>query len=320
RERDALVAGVATAEARLGAIAVSGLLDRARSLAGHSVSVPRLPAPSPAKGAARLAAVATSTAEALAEVAGELDGLVAERDEIERQAIREAAEQLEGLVEVRAGSLADLVDALSAARTDAARIAATAEDRAERLRDKLANATSIVEQVAGHRARADVFDALAKELRADHLIAFLQVEALQLLAAAGSERLSTLSTGRYRLEFEQDEFSVVDTWNGEERRSARTLSGGETFLASLALALALSEQVRSLAVTEKARLDSLFLDEGFGTLDPETLEIVVDAIEQLGGDGRMVGVITHVQELAIRLPARVEVEKSPRGSTLRVVA
>jgi len=73
-------------------------------------------------------------------------------------------------------------------------------------------------------------------------------------------------------------------------------------------------------VTEKARLDSLFLDEGFGTLDPETLEVVVDAIEQLGGDGRMVGVITHVQELAIRLPARIEVEKSPRGSTLRVVA
>jgi exonuclease SbcC len=209
---------------------------------------------------------------------------------------------------------------VAAERTAAARTAATAEDGAERLRGKLANAASIVEQIGGHRARADVLDALAKELRADRLIAFLQVEALQLLAAAGSERLSTLSAGRYRLEFDEDEFFVVDTWNGEERRSARTLSGGETFLASLALALALSEQVRSLAVTEKARLDSLFLDEGFGTLDPETLETVVEAIEQLGGDGRMVGLITHVQELAIRLPARVEVEKSPRGSTLRVVA
>jgi exonuclease SbcC len=173
--------------------------------------------------------------------------------------------------------------------------------------------------VTEHRHRADVFDALAKELRQDRLIAFLQVEALQLLAAAGSERLSALTSGRYRLEYEDDEFSVIDTWNGEERRSARTLSGGETFLASLALALALSEQVRALSVTEKARLDSLFLDEGFGTLDPETLEVVVEAIEQLGGDGRMVGVITHVQELAIRLPSRIEVEKSPRGSTVRVI-
>jgi exonuclease SbcC len=72
-------------------------------------------------------------------------------------------------------------------------------------------------------------------------------------------------------------------------------------------------------VTERARLESLFLDEGFGALDPETLETVVGAIEQLGGDGRMVGVITHVQELAIRLPARIEVEKAPRGSRLRIV-
>jgi exonuclease SbcC len=65
-------------------------------------------------------------------------------------------------------------------------------------------------------------------------------------------------------------------------------------------------------------LDSLFLDEGFGTLDPEALEVVVEAIEQLGGDGRMVGVITHIQELAARLPARIEIEKSPRGSVLSV--
>ncbi len=149
---------------------------------------------------------------------------------------------------------------------------------------------------------------------------FLQLEALQLLAADGSERLRSLSEGRYRLIYEGDEFFVVDTWNGEERRSARTLSGGETFLASLALALALSEQVRSLAVTDKAPLESLFLDEGFGTLDPETLEVVIGAIEQLGGNGRMVGVVTHVLELAIRLPVRIEVEKSPRGSRLRVVA
>src|SRR5207253_1385627 len=78
----------------------------------------------------------------------------------------------------------------------------------------------------------------------------------------------------------EDEFLVVDTWNADEERSVRTLSGGETFLASLALALALADQVRSLSTTDRARLDSLFLDEGFGTLDQETLRTVVDAIGQ----------------------------------------
>jgi exonuclease SbcC len=217
-------------------------------------------------------------------------------------------------------TLGALGASVSAARTDAVRAAATAEHRAEDLRIKLANAGRILEEAGEHRARSALFDALAKELDAKHIIPFLQAEALQLLAAAGSRRLETLSGGRYRLEYVEEEFSVVDTWNGDERRSARTLSGGETFLASLALALGLSEQVRALAVSDRARLDALFLDEGFGTLDPESLEVVVDAIEQLGGDGRMVGVITHVQELALRLPSRIEVEKSPRGSTARVVA
>jgi exonuclease SbcC len=111
----------------------------------------------------------------------------------------------------------------------------------------------------------------------------------------------------------------VDTWNGDEERSVRTLSGGETFLASLALALALAEHVRSIAVEDRAHLDSLFLDEGFGTLDPESLRTVTDAIEQLGTDGRLVGIITHVRELAEEFP-RIEVTKSPRGSRLELVA
>jgi len=92
----------------------------------------------------------------------------------------------------------------------------------------------------------------------------------------------------------------------------------ETFQASLALALALADQVRSLSVTDRARLDSLFLDEGFGTLDQETLGVVVAAIEQLAGDGRLVGVITHVRDLAEQFP-RIEVEKSHRGSSLQLV-
>ena len=107
----------------------------------------------------------------------------------------------------------------------------------------------------------------------------------------------------------------------ERRRAAQRADAlRRRDLPGLAVArLALSEQVRSLSVTERATLDSLFLDEGFGTLDPETLRTVVDAIEQLGGDGRLVGVITHVRELAEQFP-RLEVRKSPRGSTVEFVA
>jgi exonuclease SbcC len=322
RERDGVQARLAAARGSLGSIAVAGLLDRARSLAHGIVSSPpplrgNEPADVLATKAAERGDVLETSAESLAET-------VARLGETERGVVREAAKHLEGLIDhaidPEASTLAEVVEIAVAGRTNATKDAAGAEERAVRAGHDLANAEALVEQVGEHRVRADVFGALAKELQANHLIAYLQVEALQLLAAAGSERLSTLSLGRYRLEYEDDEFSVVDTWNGEERRSARTLSGGETFLASLSLALALSEHVRSLAVTERARLDSLFLDEGFGTLDPEALEVVVEAIEQLGGDGRMVGVITHIQELAARLPARIEIEKSPRGSVLSVAS
>ncbi len=318
RDRDGIAAELAGARGGLGSIAAAGLLDRARSL---NADVPKAPPPPTGKEpASTLAPKAAELAGVLEAAAGTMAESAERFGEGEHEMAREAATHLEGILDgvVDAATLAEVVELTVAGRTEATRDATSAKDRADSIREKLANAEALVEQVAEHRTRAEVFGVLAAELRADRLIAFLQVEALQLLAAAGSERLATLSMGRYRLEFEDDEFSVVDTWNGEERRSARTLSGGETFLASLALALALSEQVRSLAVTEKARLDSLFLDEGFGTLDPETLEVVVEAIEQLGGDGRMVGVITHIQELAARLPARIDIQKSPRGSVLSV--
>ena len=160
--------------------------------------------------------------------------------------------------------------------------------------------------------------ALAQHLRADQFLAFVQEEALQRLAADGSIHLMTLSQGRYSLFCDQQEFVVEDHWHADRQRSVRTLSGGETFLASLALAMALAESLAALSAQGRAgeALESLFLDEGFGSLDPETLDVVVQAIETLQGGGRLVGVITHIAELAQRLPARVEVGRSPAGATL----
>jgi exonuclease SbcC len=161
----------------------------------------------------------------------------------------------------------------------------------------------------------DVYRRLADDLRTDRFQAFVLDETFRELATGASARLSALS-GRYTLQYRDDNFYVVDHDNASEQRSTDTLSGGETFLASLALALELSEQVQRAAAA--VPLDSLFIDEGFGTLDPETLDTVAGAIESLPVAGRMVGIITHVRELAERLPARVVVEKRGEGSRLRI--
>ncbi|MEJ7763980.1 MAG: SbcC/MukB-like Walker B domain-containing protein, partial [Acidimicrobiales bacterium] len=131
--------------------------------------------------------------------------------------------------------------------------------------------------------------------------------------------LRQLSGGAYSLTCDDRlELSVVDHANADERRLVRTLSGGETFLASLSLALALADRIAALAPGQVA-LESLFLDEGFGTLDPDTLDVVASAIEQLGAEGRMVGLVTHVRELAERVPTRYEVAKGPGGATIERV-
>lgn len=110
-------------------------------------------------------------------------------------------------------------------------------------------------------------------------------------------------------------FGVVDRDAWDEFRPVQTLSGGETFLVSLALALALSR----LSGSDHA-LESLFIDEGFGTLDPETLRGVMNALSHLRSQGRQVGLITHVEELKELIPVRVEVERMGGGaSRLRLV-
>jgi exonuclease SbcC len=185
----------------------------------------------------------------------------------------------------------------------------------EALSRRVERAQTLARELAEARADHALQRRLADDLRSERFQAFVLEETFRELAAGASERLQRLS-GRYTLEFTGDIFVVVDHDNAGERRSADTLSGGETFLTSLALALELSEQVQRAAGA--VPLDSLFIDEGFGTLDPETLETVATAIETLPVGGRMVGIITHVRELAERLPARVIVEKRTDGSRLRL--
>ena len=140
--------------------------------------------------------------------------------------------------------------------------------------------------------------------------------ALDTLVADASASLMRLSNNQFDLTHERGEFFVVDHADADSRRSVRTLSGGETFQASLALALALSEQLSTLAAGGRTTLDSIFLDEGFGTLDPDALEIVAGTLENLAQEDRMVGVITHVSALAERVPVRYDVSRDSRTSSI----
>jgi exonuclease SbcC len=132
---------------------------------------------------------------------------------------------------------------------------------------------------------------------------------LDLLLAQANQQLQQLSR-RYQLERAPESLGllVIDRDMGDERRSVHSLSGGESFLVSLALALGLSGMAQG-----SVQIEALFIDEGFGTLDPESLQIVMDALDQLQAQGRKVIVITHVQEMQERIPVQIRVERVGLG-------
>jgi exonuclease SbcC len=266
--------------------------------------------------AGSLVSVVDEAADTLEALCSDLDELVAGRIARQASVAGEARRAIPEGLGITGETVADMCSSASAVARSLARDAALADRDAESMAARLSARAAMEEEISAQRREHAVYAELGKELKDDRIVQFLQAEALGVLAVAATERLRLLSGTRYRLVFEHDEFFVVDAWNGDEHRSVRTLSGGETFLASLALALALAEQVQSLAVSEKSKLESLFLDEGFGNLDAETLEVVVGAIEQLGGDGRLVGVITHVSDVAERMPVRLTITKSSGGSTI----
>jgi exonuclease SbcC len=308
--------------AGLRALPARALLRRALTVAPDLEAPPALSGAVPS-GAAEAAPVARAWAQSLSEVAGVLSGAAEAANHDLEVLLERAREELpEGLPVKLVTDVEELLAGVRGAARDLVAEAASASKDAERIAEQLAKKEALAAEIRALTEQASVYHSLAGELRADRLISFLQGEALELLADAGSERLLFLSQERYRLVFDRDgdEFYVEDRQNGDERRSVRTLSGGETFLASLALALALAEQIPSVAVTQRSRLQSLFIDEGFGALDAESLEVATEALSRLGGQDRLVGVITHVTELAEKMPVRVVVEKLPTGSTLEVVS
>jgi len=145
------------------------------------------------------------------------------------------------------------------------------------------------------------------------------------ICAYANQRLLQMTSGRYQLHTRADEahgarqaglgLDVLDAHTGE-RRDVSTLSGGETFQASLALALGVADAVE--AHSGGIRLEALFIDEGFGTLDPQALEAAMEELDRLRAGGRTVGIISHVGALKERIRTGIQVSKSDRGSTVTV--
>ena len=139
---------------------------------------------------------------------------------------------------------------------------------------------------------------------------FALEQMFDVLTRLANQQLMSL-TNRYELRVHSmKEMKVVDRWNANQERPVETLSGGESFLTSLSLALALSEMSRG-----RSQIESLFLDEGFGTLDSETLDVAISALENLRFSGKHVLVISHVRELTRRIPQQIRVDKMNNGSS-----
>ena len=202
-----------------------------------------------------------------------------------------------------------------ARREERARAAQVLDDliaRQKRWEELEERRSALAEQVSN-------LEELQKVLRGNAFVDFLAQQQMKRVAADASRQLGELTRQRYALELDRDGgFLVRDDANGGALRAVTSLSGGETFLASLSLALALSAQIQ---LRGRYPLEFFFLDEGFGTLDPELLDVVITALERLQYDNFHVGVISHVAELRARLQRRVIVEPAEpggRGSRLRI--
>jgi exonuclease SbcC len=180
------------------------------------------------------------------------------------------------------------------------------------------DAANLKTQFEEARELSSVASTLANHLRVNGFEQWLMAGALTDLVAGANELLGQLSGDGYSLHSDESgSFSIVDHRNADEMRSVSTLSGGETFLVALALALSLAE---TLASKGGSGLDAIILDEGFGALDDESLDTVASVLEELTGRGLMVGVITHVKELAARAPSRFEVIRGRGGASVKVVS
>lgn len=162
----------------------------------------------------------------------------------------------------------------------------------------------------------DLLDEIEKLFKANKFVEFVAHGQLKYVTAEASKRLSSITRGKFELRLCKDgQFYIKDNFNGGLLRSTNSLSGGELFLTSLSLALALSSHIQ---LKGSAPLEFFFLDEGFGTLDDELLDTVMNSLEKLQNENLCVGIISHVKELRDRVPVKLIVTPSDTGDGSKV--
>lgn len=233
------------------------------------------------------------------------------------QGVREQVEQLRAAAHrltLREGERESMLRSLHVLRGEYAAFRAKTAQRYDRAQ-MLANLAAA--------ARGDTLGGYEHQV---DLVSYVLGAEFERILQSASLHLDRMSEGRYGMVFSDHRakgsrsggglnLEITDTWTGEPRE-ASSLSGGESFLASLSLALGLAEIVQ--ANNGGIELDTLFIDEGFGTLDAETLDMVMGTIESLRDSGRTIGLISHVEEMKNRIPAQIVVEKGQNGSSVRV--
>jgi exonuclease SbcC len=237
-----------------------------------------------------------------------------------KNSVRDAGERFErGDLAGRTTDENNLAQVRSAKHTAQENLKQANNNRAELLvwiqvaAQNLEQAERLSQQITNFTEQEQTYHTLAQNLKSNEFQSYILEHLEAELVGSATLILQELTENRYKLRNQDGEYWVADNWNGGEARRVRTLSGGETFATSLSMALALSEKL-----SQGAHLGSLFLDEGFGTLDTDTLESVTQILESLRQRERLIGVITHVRELGERLPAQVKVFKSPQGSKIEV--
>ncbi|MDI6710751.1 MAG: SMC family ATPase [Bacillota bacterium] len=242
-------------------------------------------------------------------------------------ALEKAERAAAGLAEPDLGALRAALDTADAARDGLVKKQANLETQVKNESGWLAAVRDLEETLDLLQRRYAVAGRLAEVANGKNAYGltfqrFVLGALLDDVTLAATQRLKLMSRGRYHLLRTVDrrdgrsagglDLRVYDAYTGTER-DVTTLSGGETFLASLSLALGLADVVQ--AYSGGIHLDTIFVDEGFGTLDPETLDLAMRALVELQAGGRLVGIISHVPELKERIGARLEVRPTQRGST-----
>lgn len=247
-----------------------------------------------------------------------------EEHEEELRRAQEAVERLEGEVEA-AGLDADEAEAvleeheavqedIQEARDERARLATILEG----LREDVERRAEIEEELDDVDEGIGRAEALRSLLRGRGFVQFLARSRFQSVLDHASRRLSQVSGGRYHLQGDPQEIHIVDHLEGAQERDLRTLSGGETFMASLALALALSDAIQGERGGGYPPVDFFFLDEGFGSLDRDSLDTVMRMLRELVDQGVHVGLITHVTDVQKYVPRRLLVEPADESAGSRV--